>query len=161
MVYINHIVIASFTSFHHASISAPYEQAQQGLRTLKQLDGTPGDRNHSPNAISMETSQGQVDAVVLSNGDESSTIVQRLTKKSGEVVTSWLDLPKASNGVPDMTGFEISQSLIGLHGLALSVKESWTMGTPVRSYENQLMASNESQNALMRAEAVLASFPAN
>ena len=154
-------MIASFTSFHHASISAPYEQAQQGLRTLKQLDGTPGDKNLSPNAISMQTSQGQVDAVFLSNGDESSTIVQRLTKKSGEVVTSWLDLPKAGNGVPDMTGFEISQSLIGLHGLALGVKESWTMGTPVRSYENQLMAPNESQNALMRAEAVLASFPSN
>lgn len=151
-------MIASFTSFHHANISAPYDQAQQGLRTLRQIDGTPGDRNLSTNAISMQTSQGQVDAVILSNGDDSSSIVQRLTKKSGEVVTSWLDVPKADNGVPNMTGFEISQSLIGLHGLALSVKESWTMGTPIRSYENQLMASNESQNALMRAEAVLASF---
>lgn len=153
-------MIASFTSFHHANISSPYEQAQQGMRTLRQIDGTPGDKNLSPNAISMATSQGQVDAVILSNGDESSSIVQRLTKKSGEVITSWLDVPKADNGIPNMTGFEISQSLIGLHGLALSVKESWTMGTPVRSYENQLMASNESQNALMRAEAVLASFPA-
>ncbi|MCW5871653.1 MAG: hypothetical protein KIS61_30660 [Candidatus Eremiobacteraeota bacterium] len=153
-------MIASFTSFHHANISTPYEQAQQGLRTLRQLDGTPGDRNPSPNAISMATSQGQLDAVILSNGDESSSIVQRLTKKSGEVITSWLDVPQAANGIPNMTGFEISQSLIGLHGLALSVKESWSMGLPVRSYENLLMASNESQNALMRAEAVLASYPA-
>ena len=153
-------MIASFTSFHHANVGAQYDQARQGLCTLKQIDGTPGDKNLSPNAISMETSQGQVDAVILSNGDDSSTIVQRLTKKSGEVVASWLDVPKATD-VPNMTGFEISQSLIGLHGLALSVKEGWTMGTPVRSYENLLMASNESQNALMRAEAVLASFPGN
>ncbi|MBN9418822.1 MAG: hypothetical protein J0I12_25445 [Candidatus Eremiobacteraeota bacterium] len=156
-------MIASFTSFHHANISQPYEAAQQGLRTLKQLDGTPGDKNPNPNAISMTTSQGQLDAVILSNPDDSSSIIQRLSKKSGEVVTSWLDIPKAGNGIPNMTGFEISQSLIGLHGLALSVKESWnasSMGIPSRSYENLLMASNESQNALMRAEAVLASFPA-
>jgi hypothetical protein len=156
-------VIASFTTFHHANISQPYEAALQGMRTLKQLDGTPGDKNSHPEAISLATSQGQLDAVILTNPDDSHILVQRLSKKSGEVVTSWLDVPKAGNGIPNMSGFEISQSLIGLHGLALTVKEGWnaaSMGIPSRSYENQLLASNETQNALMRAEAVLASFPA-
>lgn len=155
-------MIASLTSFHHANISAPYEQANQGMRTLRQIDGTPGDKNAHPNAISMVTSQGQVDAVILSNPDQSSTVVQRLTKKSGEIITSWLEIPKAGNGIPNMSGFEVSQSLIGLQGLALGVKESYTGTmriTPTRSYENQLLASNEAQNSLMRAEAVLASYP--
>jgi len=155
-------MIASFTSFHHANISGPYEQATGGTRTLKQIDGTPGDKNPAPNAISMATSQGQLDAVVLTNQDQSNTVIQRLTKKSGEVITSWLDIPKVDNGVPNMTGFEVSQSLIGLHGLALAVKESWmpgSYGIPNRTYENQIMSSAEAQNALMRAETVLAAYP--
>ena len=154
-------MIASITSFHNANISAPYEQAQQGMRTLRQIDGTPGDKNANANAISMSTSQGQVDAVILSNPDQSNTVVQRLTKKSGQIITSWLEIPKAGNGIPNMAGFEVSQSLIGLQGLALGVKESYTgnLGIPTRSYENQLLASNEAQNSLMRAEAVLAAYP--
>ncbi|MBS2036816.1 hypothetical protein JST97_17630 [bacterium] len=155
-------MIASFTSFHHSSITQPYEQASAGIRTLKQIDGTPGDRNPAPNAISMSTSQGQLDAVILTNPDQSNTVVQRLSKKSGEVVTSWLEVPQKSDWVPNMSGFEVSQSLIGLHGLALGVREGWTpggLGIPNRSYENQIMSSAEAQNALMRAESVLAAYP--
>ncbi|MFN8610010.1 MAG: hypothetical protein U0931_20885 [Vulcanimicrobiota bacterium] len=155
-------MIASFTSFHHANISQPYEQATGGMRTLRQIDGTPGDKNPAPNAISMSTSQGQLDAVILTNPDQSNTVIQRLSKKSGEVVTSWLEIPQVPNGVPNMSGFEVSQSLIGLHGLALGVKESWAPGSygiPARSYENQIMSSAEAQNALMRAETVLAAYP--
>ena len=153
-------MIASFSSYQNQPVNVPYEQVTQGLRTLRQIDGTPGDKNPSPGAISMHTSQGQLDAVVFSNPDESQTVVQRLTKNSGEVLTSWLEVPKKGNGIPNLTGFEISASLIGLQGVALGVRESWTgmAGIPTRTYENQLMARNETQNALMRAEAVLASW---
>ncbi|MBT9581798.1 hypothetical protein IV102_00520 [bacterium] len=153
-------MIASFSSFHNQSVSAPYDQATQGLRTLRQIDGTPGDKNPNPGAISMKTSQGQLDAVVLSNPDKSQTVVQRLTKNSGEVLTSWLEIPQKGNGIPNMSGFEVSASLIGLQGVALGVRENWggTMGIPTRTYETQLLAKNESQNSLMRAEAVLASW---
>lgn len=153
-------MLASFSSYHNQSISAPWEQANQGVRTLRQIDGTPGDKNPNAGAISMKTSQGQLDAVVLSNPDQSQTVVQRLTKNSGEILTSWLEIPKQGNGIPNMSGFEVSSSLIGLQGLALGVRETWggSFGVPTRTYENTLMARNETQNALMRAEAVLASW---
>jgi len=153
-------MIASFSSFHNQGVGGPYEQVTQGLRTLRQIDGTPGDKNPNPGAISMATSQGQLDAVVLNNPDQSQTVVQRLSKNSGEVITSWLEVPARNNGIPNMSGFEVSSSLIGLHGLALGVRESWggPMAIPKRTYESQLMARNETQNSLMRADAVLASW---
>lgn len=153
-------MIASFSSYHNQSISTPWEQANQGLRTLRQIDNTPGDKNSQPGAISMKTSQGQLDAVVFSNPDQSQTVVQRLTKNSGEVLTSWLEIPKQGNGIPNMSGFEVSASLIGLQGIALGVRETWggTLGIPTRTYETSLMARNEAQNALMRADAVLSAW---
>lgn len=155
-------MIAKFSSYKFQSVTEPYKQATQGVRTLKQLDGTPGDLNASENAISMETSLGRLDAVVLSNPDNSQTVVQRLTKGNGTATTSWLEIPEKGNGIPNMEGFEVASGSTGYRGVNLEVKESYSnssFGIPKRTYDVNHMSQLEAQNALMRAESVLAAFP--
>ena len=155
-------MIPSLSSFNKQSVSGPYEQATQGVRTLRQIDGTPGDKNPNPNAISMKTSLGTLDAVVLTNQDRSETVVQRLTKTSGDVQTSWLEIPQKGNGIPNLHGFEINSNRYGLRAVDLTVKETYVtggFGIPDRTYDASPMGTHSQiQNSLMRAEAVLAAW---
>lgn len=154
-------MIASFKNFHLQGVKEPYNQVTQGIRTLKQIDGTPGDQNKNENAISMQTSLGQLDAVVLSNPDNSETVIQRLTKKDGAVVTTWLEVPKSRNGVPNLDGFEVTHRGDSISGKELDVKESYRTGSfvPTRTYRTAFVSDIEAQNALMRADSVLAAYP--
>lgn len=153
-------MLASLSSFRFKGPSEPYHQVANGVRTLEQLDGTPGDKNKHPNAISMETRSGRLDAVVLSNDNNTQTIVQRLTEKSGKTRTSWVELPAKGNGVPDLEGFEISASGERLSGINLEVENHYTDGgfLPSRKYDIVYMNGSEAQNSLMRADSVLAAF---
>ena len=152
-------MIPNLSSFSNQSVSTPYEQAQQGIRTLKQLDGTPGDLNKHENAISMKTSLGQLDAVVFSNPDQSQTVIQRLSKGNGLASTTWLEVPPKGNGIPNMTGFEVDQTIFGTSGSSLSVNENYSRGIPYRTYYAKELTSADTQNALLRAEATLSAYP--
>lgn len=157
-------MIASFSSFRGQGVSQPWDQTQAGIRTLKQIDGKPGDKNTAPDAISMKTSQGQLDAVVLTNPDQSTTVIQRLSKTSGEVQTSWLEVPRGGNGIPNLSGFEVTVFNNQLSGQTLEVKETYSansLGIPTRTYwTNGMRSTQEISNALMRAESVLAAYTA-
>ena len=133
---------------------------------LRQLDGSPGDKNPVEKAISMPTSFGQLDAVVLSNADGSETVVQRLRKKDGSDTYSWLEVPKKGNGIPNLEGFEVTRSSSGdTFGVKLGVQEKYGSSgalsvIPSRSYVTTMTQSLEDQNFLMRAESVLIGFGA-
>ena len=102
-------MIASFSGFKGQGPQAPWDSTQQGIRMLRQLDGLPGDKNSVEKAISMPTSLGQLDAVVLTNKDGSETVVQRLRKKDGVESLTWLEVPKQGNGIPSLGGFEVTR----------------------------------------------------
>lgn len=132
---------------------------------LRQLDGSPGDKNSVEKAISMPTSLGQLDAVVLSNQDGSETVVQRLRKKDGVETYSWLEVPQQGNGIPNLGGFEVVRYPSGdTFGSTLRVKETYGSGIhsviPSRTYVTDPMNRTEGQNAIMRAETVLIGFGA-
>lgn len=132
---------------------------------LRQLDGSPGDKNPVEKAISIPTSLGQLDAVVLTNKDGSETVVQRLIKKEGFQTLSWLEIPKQGNGIPNLGGFEVTRYPSGeTFGSTLNVKEEYGSGAlsliPRRTYVTDLMSGVEGQNSLMRAESVLIGFGA-
>jgi hypothetical protein len=103
--------------------------------------------------------------VVLSNADGSETVVQRLRKKDGSETLTWLEIPKAAQGIPDLGGFEVLRVPTGqVYGSSLRVKESYGSGAlsiiPSRTYVLDSMAGAEPQNAMMRAESVLVGFGA-
>ena len=133
---------------------------------LRQLDGSPGDKNPVEKAISIPTSLGQLDAVVLSNQDGSETVVQRLRKKDGFETYSWLEVPQKGNGIPNLDGFEVTRSPSGdTFGEKLGVQEKYGSSgafsvIPSRSYVTTVTKSLEDQNFLMRAESVLVGFGA-
>lgn len=132
---------------------------------LRQLDGSPGDKNSVEKAISMQTSLGQLDAVVLTNKDGSETVVQRLRKKDGNESLSWLEVPKQGNSIPNLGGFEVVRVASGeIYGSVLGVKEEYGSGAfsviPSRTYFTNSMSGVEGQNSLMRAESVLIGFGA-
>ena len=154
-------MLANFSSFRGQGPREPYTQVTQGVRTLRRLDGTPGDKNQHKDAISMQTSRGQLDVVVFSNPDDSQTVVQRITNNSGLRQTTWMEVPAKGNGVPNLDGFEIYSKDDGyLAGSTLEVKESYngSFGIPSRTYGNRSMNSAAASNALMRADAVLAGY---
>jgi hypothetical protein len=158
-------MIASFSSFKGQGPQAPWDSTQQGIRMLRQLDGSPGDRNPVEKAVSMPTSLGQLDAVILTNQDGSETVVQRLRKKDGVETLSWLEVPQQGNGVPNLGGFEVTRVATGeVYGSSLVVEEAYGSGAysviPRRTYVTSWMNQPESQNALMRAESVLVGFGA-
>lgn len=152
-------MLARFSTFRGQRMSAPYEQVTQGLRTLKQIDGAPGDLNKNPNAISMKTPQGNLDVVVLTNPDSSETVVQRITDPSGNRHTSWLEVPKREKGAPALQGFEIDEA--GGHvvaGRVLQVETTYVKNFPRDQYRLTSMETMEASNAITRADSVLAAF---
>jgi len=158
-------MIASFSSFKGQGPQSPWDSVQQGIRMLRQLDGSPGDRNPVEKAISMPTSMGQLDAVVLTNQDGSETVVQRLRKKDGPETLSWLEVPKQGDGIPNLGGFEVIRIPTGeVYASSLRVKEEYGSGAlaliPRRTYVIDSMCGMEGQNSLMRAESVLVGFGA-
>jgi hypothetical protein len=154
-------MLPTISRYDYQGVAKPYQEATKGIRMLRNLDGKPGDQNANPNAISVDTPLGQLDAVVFSNPDGSQTVVQRSNRIDGQAVTTWLDVPKKGNGIPNLSGFEITTNSRGLaSAIKLDVKETWgrSGGIPTRTYNTYRMKRDDISNSLLRADVVLASF---
>jgi hypothetical protein len=94
-------MIPRFSPFVRQKVGPVSAQCLQATQLLRMIDGKPGDQNPNPDAISIQASQGQLDAVVFSKPDGSQTLVQRLNQGAGQTVLSWVDLPPRRLGPQD------------------------------------------------------------
>ena len=152
-------MLARFSTFNGQRLTAPYQQVTQGIRTMKLVDGAPGDLNKNENAISMKTAQGNLDVVVLTNPDSSETVVQRITDQAGNRHTSWMEVPKNGKATPTLQGFEVDETVGQVPtGRVLEVETTYFKGFPRDQYHLIGMQTLEARNALTRADSVLAAF---
>ena len=158
-------MIPSFSTFRGQLAQQVYTQSQQAAQILRMCDGQPGDKNPLPGAISMPGSQGTLDAVVISNPDQSQTMVQRQSNAQGQSVITWLDLPATNGKANEPSGFEIPvpAPIMGAPGAVLEAFTDYGNSASSfllseRKYKTRDMSWDEAQNARLRAEAVLAAF---
>lgn len=155
-------MLPAISRYNYQGVAKPYQETTAGIQMLRSLDGKPGDQNANPNAISVDTPFGQLDAVVFSNPDGSQTVVQKTNRIDGRAVTTWLDVPKKGHGIPNISGFEIATNpRASVSATRLDVEERWgrqSSGIPTRTYLTYKMKPDDLSNSLLRADSVLASF---